>query len=121
MVMRRRRNSRAGDHLEPTFFLCTSKVLRPHAAGPLGLEMRLRSGEVARCIGELRLPSGEVAMCIAESATQGAPGGPPLTSFREASPGGPKWLKMQQADLSAPLLTGAPQEPSKRLPEAILE
>ena len=52
-----------------------SKGLRPHAAGPLGLEMRLRSGEVARCIGELRLQSGEVAMCIAESATQGAAGG----------------------------------------------
>ena len=36
--------------------------LRPPVAGPLGLEMRLRSGEVARRIGELRLPSGEVAM-----------------------------------------------------------
>ena len=37
--------------------------------------MRLRSGEVARCIGELRLPSGEEAMRIGESATQEAPGG----------------------------------------------
>ena len=45
------------------------------AAGPLGLEIRLRSGEVARCIGELWLPSGEATMCIGESATQGAPGG----------------------------------------------
>ena len=56
---------------------CLSKGLRPHAhaAGPLGLDMRLRSGEVTRCIGELRLPSGEVAMCIGESATQEAPGG----------------------------------------------
>ena len=38
-----------------------SKGLRPHAAGPLSLEMRLRSGKVARCIGELQLSSGEVA------------------------------------------------------------
>ena len=42
-----------------------------HAAGPLSLEMRLRSGEVARCIGELRLSSGEVAM-----ASGGFPGAP---------------------------------------------
>ena len=48
-----------------------SKGLRPHAAGPLSLEMRLRSGEVARCIGELRLSSGEVAM-----ASGGFPGAP---------------------------------------------
>ena len=63
---------RPGEFYQGTFI---SKGLRPHAAGPLSLEMRLRSGEVARCIGELRLPSGEVAMCIGESATQGAPGG----------------------------------------------
>ena len=51
--------------------------LRPHAAGPLGLEMRLRSGEVARCIGELRLSSGEVAMASGGFRGHRRPGGPP--------------------------------------------
>ena len=85
-----------------------SKGLRPHAAGPLGLEMRLRSGEVARCIGELRLPSGEVAMCIEESATQGAPGG------ARRRPGGSK-LKHRSPEASGGPLGAS--EAASRLPK----
>ena len=62
-----------------------SKGLRPHAAGPLGFEMRLRSGEVAKCIGELRLPSGEVALYIGDRGLRRRP---------EARPGGSGGLKI---------------------------
>ena len=69
------------------FWIRLYKGLRPHAAGPLGLEIRLRSGEVASCIGELRLPSGEVALCIGDRGLPETSGGAPrrLRRFKNRS------------------------------------
>ena len=98
----------------PFVFCMLSEGLRPHAAGPLGLEIRLRSGEVASCIGELRLPSGEVALCIGDRGLPETSGGAPrrLRRFKNRSPEAPG-LKNRSPERLRRLKNHSPEAPGR--------